>query len=247
VRALVTGATGFVSANVARVLVEQGHSVSALVRATSDRGALAGLSVTPMVGSLTGRQSLDRAVRHVEVLFHVAADYRFWVPDPRTMYDVNVGGTKQLLDLAWKAGVGRIVYTSSTLTVRCSTDHLGTEEDFLLPSEARRVYQRTKILAEQAAWRLIGEGAPITIVNPSTPIGACDRRPTPTGRLIVDFLNGRKSNMPSWSSSGASGGPKSGTAGWRRLRTGCRSAVGWRICTRCGSGSWPRSRRPVYA
>jgi dihydroflavonol-4-reductase len=191
VRALVTGATGFVGANVARVLVEQGHSVSALVRPTSDRSALAGLSVTPIVGSLTDRQSLDLAVRNVDVLFHVAADYRFWVPDPRTMHDVNVGGTRRLLVAAVQAGVKRIVYTSSAVAVQCSGDRLGTEEDFVEPDEACSTYQRTKILAEQAVWHLIRQGAPITIVNPSTPIGALDRRPTPTGRLIVDFLNGR--------------------------------------------------------
>jgi dihydroflavonol-4-reductase len=191
VRVLVTGATGFVGANVARVLVEQGHHVSALVRPTSDRSALAGLSVTPMVGSLTDRQSLDRAVRHVDVLFHVAADYRFWVPDPRTMHEVNVGGTRRLLVAAVQAGVKRIVYTSSTVAVRGSAQSLGTEADFVELDETLSVYQRTKVLAEQVVWRLIAQGAPITIVNPSTPIGAYDRRPTPTGRLIVDFLNGR--------------------------------------------------------
>ena len=190
-RVLVTGATGFVGANVTRVLIEQGHNVSALVRPTSDRVALAGLSVAPIVGSLTDHQSLERAVQDVEVLFHVAADYRFWVPDPQTMHDVNVEGTLRLLEAAATAGVRRIVYTSSAVAVQCSGDRLGTEEDFVKPDETRSVYQRTKVLAEQAVWRLIGQGAPITIVNPSTPIGAFDRRPTPTGRLIVDFLNGR--------------------------------------------------------
>ncbi len=190
-RILVTGATGFVGAHVARVLMEQGHEVSALVRPTSKLNGLPSLRLKPILGSLTDRASLERAVRDIDLLFHVAADYRFWVPDPSAMHDVNVGGTEHLLKLAWNAGVGRIVYTSSTVTVRSSVGHLGTEKDFLLPSEARSVYQHTKILAEQAAWRLIEEGAPITIVNPSTPIGSWDHRPTPTGRLIVDFLNGR--------------------------------------------------------
>ncbi len=190
-RALVTGATGFVGANVARVLVERGHRVSALVRPTSDRSALAGLSVTPMVGSLTDHHSLDCAVRHVDVLFHVAADYRFWVPDPRTMHEVNVEGTRRLLEAAIQAGVKRIVYTSSTVAVRGSAQGLGTEADFVELGETLSVYQRTKVLAEQVVWQLIAQGAPITIVNPSTPIGAFDQRPTPTGRLIVDFLNGR--------------------------------------------------------
>ncbi len=190
-RVLVTGATGFVGAHVARVLVDQGHEVSALVRPTSQLDVLSDLPLKLVLGSLTDLPSLERAVRGIDLLCHVAADYRFWVPDPHTMHEVNVLGTERLMEFAWKAGVSRIVYTSSTVTVRCSSGRLGTEEDFVLPSEARSIYQRTKILAEQAAWRLIGEGAPITIVNPSTPIGALDRRPTPTGRLIVDFLNGR--------------------------------------------------------
>jgi dihydroflavonol-4-reductase len=191
VRVLVTGATGFVGAHVTRVLVDQGHHVVALVRPRSNLGALAHLPVNLMLGSLTDPASLERAVRGIDLLFHVAADYRFWVADPQTMHDVNVGGTLALLESALKAGVGRIVYTSSAVTVQCSGDALGTEDDFVTLDEARSTYQRTKILAEQAVWRLIGKGAPITIVNPSTPIGSLDRRPTPTGRLIVDFLNGR--------------------------------------------------------
>ncbi len=190
-RVLVTGATGFVGAHVARLLVEQGLDVSALVRPTSNLGVLSGLRLRPILGSLTDQSSLERAVRGIDLLFHVAADYRLWVPDPQAMHDVNVGGTLRLLETAWRAGVGRIVYTSSAVTVACSADRLGTEADFVSPNACRSTYQRTKVLAEQAVWHLIREGAPITIVNPSTPIGALDRRPTPTGRLIVDFLNGR--------------------------------------------------------
>jgi nucleoside-diphosphate-sugar epimerase len=133
---------------------------------------LSDLRIKPILGSLTDHGSLERAVRDLDLLFHVAADYRFWVPDPHMMHEVNVIGTERLMELAWKAGVGRMVYTSSTVTVRCSPDRLGTEDDFLLPNEARSTYQRTKILAEQAVWRLIGRGAPITIVNPSTPAGS---------------------------------------------------------------------------
>ncbi len=190
-RVLITGATGFVGTHVTRVVVDQGHDVCALVRPTSNLAVLSDMRLKPILGSLTDRASLERAVRGIDLLFHVAADYRFWVPDPHTMQDVNVGGTEQLLELAWKAGVGRIVYTSSAVTVACSAGRLGTEADFLSLDACRSTYQRTKVLAEQAVWRLIQDGAPITIVNPSTPIGALDRRPTPTGRLIVDFLNGR--------------------------------------------------------
>lgn len=190
-RVLVTGATGFVGAHVARVLVDQGHDVVALIRPTSDRTGLVDLPVNLTLGSLTDPASLDRAVRGIDVLFHVAADYRLWVPDPHAMHEVNVGGTLRLMEAAFKAGVGRVVYTSSAVTVVCSEGRLGTEADFLPLDACRSTYQRTKVLAEQAIWRLIREGAPITIVNPSTPIGSLDRRPTPTGRLIVDFLNGR--------------------------------------------------------
>lgn len=191
VRILVTGATGFVGAHVARVLVHQGHDVCALVRPRSDLAALSDMRVKPILGDLTDRSSLERAVRGIDLLFHVAADYRLWVPDPHAMHEVNVTGTLCLLEAAIKAGIGRIVYTSSAVTVQCTADRLGTEADFMAADDARSTYQRTKILAEQAVWDLIRKGAPITIVNPSTPIGALDRRPTPTGQFIVDFLNGR--------------------------------------------------------
>jgi dihydroflavonol-4-reductase len=152
---------------------------------------LAGLPVKTVVGSLTDRSSLKSSVQDIDLLFHVAADYRFWVPDPKVMHDVNVGGTIRLLETAITSGVRRIVYTSSAVTVACTSERAGTETDFLAPEACQSIYQRTKVLAEQVVWGLIRSGAPITIVNPSTPIGAMDRRPTPTGRLIVDFLNGR--------------------------------------------------------
>ena len=190
-RVLVTGGTGFVGAHVVRRLVQRGHEVGALVRPTSDVRTLADLPVSPVVGDLIDPPSLERAVEGIDCLFHVAADYRLWVPDPQAMHEVNVAGTECLLRAAWNAGVGRMVYTSSAVTVACSADRVGTEDDFLPPEAARSTYQRTKILAERAVWGLIREGAPITIVNPSTPIGALDHRPTPTGRLVVDFLNGR--------------------------------------------------------
>lgn len=190
-RALVTGATGFVGSHVVRRLIERGVEVSCLIRPQSPREALAGLRVKTVVGSLTDRSSLESAVQGIDLLFHVAADYRFWVPDPKVMHDVNVGGTIRLLEAAITSGVRRIVYTASAVTVACTSERAGTETDFLAPEVCQSIYQRTKVLAEQAVWGLIRSGAPITIVNPSTPIGAMDRRPTPTGRLIVDFLNGR--------------------------------------------------------
>jgi dihydroflavonol-4-reductase len=190
-RALVTGGTGFVGSHVVRTLVEQELDVRVLVRPTSDLTGLNDLTVRPILGDLTDDASLAQAVHGIDVLFHVAADYRFWVPDPAQMEDVNVGGTCRVLDAALKAGVGRIVYTSSTVTVSSTPTRLGIEEAFVRPEQCRSLYQRTKVMAEQAVWERIRQGAPITIVNPSTPIGSWDRKPTPTGRLIVDFLNGR--------------------------------------------------------
>lgn len=189
--ALVTGATGFVGGRLVRELVAQGVTVRALVRPSSDRRAIADLPVEYMLGDLCDPQSLAQAVKETDVLFHVAADYRFWVPNPATMHQANVEGTVALMRAALDAGVPRIVYTSSTVTVDCSTSRLGTEDDFVSPGECRSTYQLTKVLAEQAVWELIRQGAPITILNPSTPIGAGDHRPTPTGQLIVDYLNGR--------------------------------------------------------
>lgn len=190
-RALVTGATGFVGYHVTKALVEQGIQVSVLVRPTSDLSALAEMPVKPIVGSLADEPALGRSVRDMDLLFHVAADYRLWVPNYRAMHDVNVTGTIRLLRAASAAGVSRIVYTSSAVTVACNDGRPGTESDFMPLGSCRSAYQRTKVVAEQAVWRLIEEGAPITIVNPSTPIGSHDRRPTPTGKLIVDFLNQR--------------------------------------------------------
>lgn len=189
-RALVTGGTGFVGGHVVRTLRQQGLDVRVFVRPTSDMAALTGLSVEAVRGDLTDLPSVRQAVRGMDLVFHVAADYRLWVPDPHRMHATNVIGTVQLLQAAAEAGVKRIVYTSSAVTVACG-GKVGTEALFVEPRECRSTYQRTKVLAEQAVWELIRQGVPITIVNPSTPIGPGDRRPTPTGRLIVNYLTGR--------------------------------------------------------
>ena len=147
-----------------------------------------------MRGELAEPTALRRAVRGMDVVFHLAADYRLAGRAPGRMHTTNVDGTTRVLRAAADAGVERIIYTSSAVTVRCphggKTAAAGTEEDFVEPHECRGVYQLTKVVAEQVAWRMIGEGAPITIVNPSTAIGPGDRRPTPTGRLIVEYLKG---------------------------------------------------------
>jgi dihydroflavonol-4-reductase len=190
-RALVTGGTGFVGGHVVRELLTHEFDVRVLVRPTSDRQHLSDLPVTFIPGDLSDSASFAPAVKDIDLLFHVAADYRFWVPRPEEMHQANVNGTIALIRAAMDAGIPRIVYTSSTVTVRCSENRLGTETDFLTPPECRSTYQLTKVLAEQAVRDFMQQGAPITIVNPSTPIGAGDHRPTPTGRLILDYLNRR--------------------------------------------------------
>jgi dihydroflavonol-4-reductase len=189
--ALVTGATGFIGSHVARTLLDHGLDVRVLVRPQTDPRALHDWPVKIVHGDLRDPLSLKEAVGGVDLLFHVAADYRFWVPDPATMHAINVDGTITLLRAAAQAGVSRMVYTSSVVTVACERNGPGTEPDFVAADRSRSTYQRTKVLAEHAVWGLIREGYPITIVNPSTPLGAGDLRPTPTGRLIVDFLNRR--------------------------------------------------------
>jgi dihydroflavonol-4-reductase len=189
---LVTGATGFVGAAVARRLVAAGQSVRVLARAGSDRRNLDGLPVDVVTGDLTDRASLDRAVAGCRGVFHVAADYRMWVRDPAAMYRANVDGTRALLTAAASAGVDRIVYTSSVATLGIRADGLPSDED--TPSSLTDMighYKRSKFLAEAAAQALVRDGAPVVIVNPSTPVGPGDVKPTPTGRIIVDALAGR--------------------------------------------------------
>lgn len=190
-RALVTGGSGFIGGHVVNTLLHEGVDVRVLVRPTTDTAILRGCDVEVLCGDITDPASLRKAVHGVDLVFHVAADYRFWVPDPQRMRATNVDGTVQVLRAASEAGVSRIIYTSSVVTVRGSKEIPGTEADFMVLEACRSTYQRTKLLAEQAVWKLIAKGMPITIVNPSTPIGAGDRRPTPTGRLIVDYLTGR--------------------------------------------------------
>lgn len=166
--AFVTGGTGFVGAHVIHALVERKVDVLALVRPRSARQLLAGLPVQFVEGDLSTVESFKNALQGVDCLFHVAADYRLWVPDPRHVHAVNVQGTERLIQAAHEAKIGRIIYTSSAVTVRVPANRPGTEEDFETPGDCRSTYQRTKVLAEQAVWRLIRAGARVTIVNPST-------------------------------------------------------------------------------
>ncbi len=190
---LVTGATGFVGSAVARQLLDRGQAVRVLARPGGDRRNIAGLSVEIAEGDLRDRASLDRALAGCDALFHVAADYRLWVPRPDEIYEANVAGTRALMLAAGEAGVKRIVYTSSVATL--GIDSGGAPSDETTPvalSDMIGHYKRSKFLAEDEVRRLVADhGLPAVIVNPSTPIGPRDIKPTPTGRMIVEAAAGR--------------------------------------------------------
>ena len=198
---LITGATGFVGSAVLRQLVAAGHRVRALVRPDSDRRNLEGVAVEIAVGELRDPSSLDRAAAGCSGLFHVAADYRLWAPKTDGMYQTNVTGTRNLMLAAAQAGVARIVYTSSVATLGHTRD--GTPADETTPATIDAMigaYKRSKFLAESEVRKLAGEQAlPVVIVNPSTPVGPRDAKPTPTGRMIVEAAAGR---MPAFVDTG---------------------------------------------
>jgi dihydroflavonol-4-reductase len=193
VTTLVTGATGFVGSAVARRLLAAGHQVRALVRATSDRRNLEGLPVEIALGDLTDTDSLRAALYGCRVLFHVAADYRLWVRDPRAMHAANVDGTVALMRAALEGQVEQIVYTSSVATLGLTRDSTPADEDTpVVLDDMIGPYKRSKFLAEREVRRLVDtEGLPAVIVNPSTPVGPGDAKPTPTGRMLVDAARGR--------------------------------------------------------
>jgi len=189
-RVFLTGATGFVGTHVARELAGQGAQLRLLVRPTSNLRNLEGLSAETVVGDLLQPESLRTAIRGCDAVMHVAADYRLWVRDPKAMYAANVDGTRVLLRIAREESIPRAVYTSSVATMGFKTD--GTIVDETTPvSLADMVghYKRSKFLAEQVAIEAACAGQQVIILNPTTPIGPMDVKPTPTGRIIVDFLN----------------------------------------------------------
>lgn len=199
-RAFVTGATGFVGFHVARALRERGIEVRALVREGSDAGILRSIDAEALRGDIRDKGSLESAMRGCDQVFHVAADYRLWVPDPKAMYETNVQGTVNVMETALRSGVGKVVYTSSAGVLASSrTGEPANEETPVDPSHLVGHYKQSKFLAERAVLLLVGRGLPAVIVNPTTPIGAMDRRPTPTGKIIVDFLKGR---MPAYVDTG---------------------------------------------
>jgi dihydroflavonol-4-reductase len=200
-KTLITGATGFVGSAVLRALLNAGQEVRALVRRGSDRRNLQGLDVELIEGDLTDVGSLKQAVKGCGSLYHVAADYRLWIPDPERMYRINVEGTRNLLLHAAEAGTERIVYTSSVAALGLTSDGSPADEDTPIhPGDKIGHYKKSKYQAEQAVLGLVREqGVPAIIVNPSTPIGPRDIKPTPTGRIILDTLNGR---MPAYVDTG---------------------------------------------
>lgn len=197
---LVTGATGFVGAAVVRQLLAEGRRVRALIRSGSDRSNLEGIEVEVVIGDLTDPDSLHRAVAGCHGVFHVAADYRLWVRDPGAMLAANVDGTRALMRAALAAGVERVVYTSSVATLGIRSDGPADEETPVKFTDMIGVYKQSKFLAEAEVRRMMAEeGLPVVIVNPSTPIGRRDIKPTPTGRLIVEAAAGR---MPAFVDTG---------------------------------------------
>ena len=198
--ALVTGASGFVGSAVARALLAAGRRVRVLLRPTSDRRNVEGLDVEERIGSLADFASLRAAVEGCGALFHVAADYRLWVRDPADMFAANVDGTARLMAAALEAGVERIVYTSSVATLGLRQSPPADEETPSTLDDMIGPYKQSKFLAEDAVKRLVRDrGLPAVIVNPSTPIGPRDVKPTPTGRLIVEAASGR---MPAFVDTG---------------------------------------------
>jgi len=187
---LLTGATGFVGYHVARALQDEGADLRLLVRKSSNLKNLEGLRGDTVTGDLADPASLKPALAGIDAIIHVAADYRLWIPDPDTMYRANVDGTRELLRLAREANVARVVYTSSVATMHFFTNGMISDEDTpVLLDDMVGHYKRSKFLAEQEAIQAAEAGQHVMILNPTTPIGPRDVKPTPTGRIFVDFLN----------------------------------------------------------
>jgi len=200
-KAIVTGANGFVGSAIVRQLLDSGHEVRALVREKSNRRSIEGLPIEICIGDIRDQSSLTRAMSGCQALFHVAADYRLWVPNPDEMYETNISGSCNVMLAAAEAGIERVVYTSSVATLGLNRDGTpaneqtrATLDDMIGP------YKRSKYLAEAEVRRLVDElGLPAVIVNPSTPVGPRDIKPTPTGQMILQAVRGR---MPAYVNTG---------------------------------------------
>jgi dihydroflavonol-4-reductase len=200
--AFVTGATGFVGSHVAAALAAQGADLRVLVRAGSDLQNLEGIKADRVIGDLRDPASIEKAVAGCEVVFHVAADYRLWVRDPDEMYRANVEGTRAILEAARKNRVRRVVYTSSVATMGFSANangHLADEESPVSLDNMIGHYKRSKFMAEEVALEAGRNGMDVVVVNPTTPVGEQDIKPTPTGRIVLDFL---KKKFPAYVDTG---------------------------------------------
>src|SRR5271165_4610177 len=186
---LVTGAAGFLGSHVARQLVARGESVRVLMRASSSNRAISDLPLEYVTGDLRDAASLERAMAGVQRVYHVAADYRLWAKKPQDIYDSNVGGTKNLLDAARRAGVEQLIYTSTVATIAVDRPQL--------PNESTDA--KLEEMAEQEVLRAAKSGLPVIVAMPTTPVGPWDWKPTPTGKIILDFLNGK---MPGYVETG---------------------------------------------
>ena len=197
---LVTGASGFVGSAVARALLAEGERVRVLVRATSPRTNIADLDVEVATGDIRDRAAMARALDGCRHLFHVAADYRLWAPDPDEIVRANLEGTRAVMEAARDAGLERVVYTSSVATLKLRQDGVPVDETAPNhPDTTIGAYKTSKVLAERLVETMVAEGLPATIVLPSTPIGPRDVKPTPTGRIVVEAANGR---MPAYIDTG---------------------------------------------
>ena len=198
--AFVTGATGFVGSHVARVLAEQGADLRLLVRSSSNLKNIRGLKAEQVVGDLRDPVTLEKAMAGCDVVFHVAADYRLWIPDPEQMYRANVEGTRAILQATRKNRVRRVVYTSSVATMGFTSNGRPADENSPVSLENMiGHYKRSKFMAEQVAMQAARSGMDVVVVNPTTPVGEQDIKPTPTGRIIVDFL---KKKFPAYVDTG---------------------------------------------
>lgn len=199
-KTFVTGSTGFIGASIVRQLLEAGREVRALVRPGSDTSNLSGLELELWKGDLLDQESLRQGLKGCDVLYHAAADYRLWTRTPHEMYRINVGGTEAILEAALERGLARVVYTSSVGTLGNPGDGTpGTEETPVSLADMVGPYKKSKFLAERVAEKYVSKGLPLVVVNPSTPVGPRDIKPTPTGKIIVDFL---KRKMPAYLNTG---------------------------------------------
>jgi len=196
---LVTGAAGFLGSHVTRQLVARGETVRVLMRTSSTNRAIADLPLEYVTGDLRDAASLDRAMAGVKRVFHVAADYRLWAKRSQDIYDSNVGGTKNLLDAAKRAGIEQLIYTSTVATLAVDRPELPNERTEARLEEMVGHYKRSKWLAEKEALSAAKAGLPVIVAMPTTPVGPWDWKPTPTGKIILDFLNGK---MPGYVETG---------------------------------------------